>query len=589
MPEERISTQSWLILLVLSLGLAIVMIDATIVNVAIPSIQKDFGASLKDVEWVNSIYSLVYAALIVTWGRVGDQVGRKRIFMVGIGIFVLGSMMVGAAPTIGFMILGRVVQGVGASMSSPSTLSLVSSSFTGRARGVAFGVWGAVAGAAGALGPLLGGWLTTNASWNWAFYINLPIGIVAVTGAYFLIRESKAESAQVNLDVPGIVLAALGIGGIVFGLIEGQAYGWWAPKQPFTVGGWRWPLENLSIVPFSFAVGIGALAVFVWWEQKLSREGREPLFDLALLRFESFRYGLITAGILALGQIGLVFIMSLYLQAAMGLTAFDTGLTFLPFALVTLVVAPSAGMLAARIGPKWVVTGGMLVTTAAMLVLSQVLSVDTPRSTIVLILMFYGLGMGLAMPQLTNVVLSQVPTQRIGAGSGANNTMFQVGAALGIAVLGAALTSQITASAKDQVRANPVFPEPMKVALVEALDQGTGMEAMDGMDTSMMEELAGQEGMPAGMSTGMGDGSEAPGSGTSASAEEGLFGRMMEGAAASPGLLLGTIMKEAFVSGTRAAALIASLFMGLGMLSSLFIPNVKQEARGKMEPVGMAG
>jgi MFS family permease len=175
MSEQKASTAtesssqgktSWWVLLVLSLGLAIVMIDATIVNVAIPSIQEDFKASLKDVEWVNSIYSLIYASLIVTWGRVGDQIGRKRIFMIGVSVFVLGSMLVGAAPTIGIMILGRIVQGVGASMSSPSTLSLVSSSFTGRRRGIAFGVWGAVAGAAGALGPLLGGWLTTNASWN---------------------------------------------------------------------------------------------------------------------------------------------------------------------------------------------------------------------------------------------------------------------------------------------------------------------------------------------------------------------------------------------------------------------------------------
>ena len=195
-PAEGATRRQWLTLLVLSLGLAIVIIDGTIVNVAIPSIRKEFNATLQQLEWVNSIYALVFASLIVTWGRIGDQVGRKRIFMAGVTVFVIGSMMAGASPGIEFLILARAVQGVGAAMTSPSTLSIVSATFKGRSRAIAFGVWGAVAGAAAALGPLLGGWLTTNASWRWAFYINLPIGMIAIVGAALLINESREPTAS---------------------------------------------------------------------------------------------------------------------------------------------------------------------------------------------------------------------------------------------------------------------------------------------------------------------------------------------------------------------------------------------------------
>jgi MFS family permease len=184
--------RQWLALLVLGLGLAIVIIDGTIVNVALPSISRDFGASLRDLQWVNSVYALVYAALIVTFGRIGDQFGRKLLFILGVATFLAGSVLSGAASSIGMLIGARALQGLGAAMTSPSTLSIISGTFKGKMRGVAFGVWGAIAGAAAALGPLLGGWLTTSASWRWAFYVNVPIGAVAVAGALLVVDESRA-------------------------------------------------------------------------------------------------------------------------------------------------------------------------------------------------------------------------------------------------------------------------------------------------------------------------------------------------------------------------------------------------------------
>ena len=535
-PAGRPTRRQWLTLLVLSLGLAIVIIDSTIVNVAIPSIRAEFNATLQQLEWVNSIYALIYAALIVTWGRVGDQIGRKRIFIAGVVMFVAGSLLAGAAGSINMLIFARVIQGLGAAMTSPSTLSIVSATFTGRARGIAFGVWGAVAGASAALGPLLGGWLTTNASWRWGFYVNLPIGLIAIIGSILLIQESRERGRKLTIDIPGILLTGFGIGAMVFGLIEGQTYGWLQPKRAFSIGTWTWPYENVSITFVSMIASVVLLALFVWWELRVQRRGGEPLFDFTLARFASFRFGLITVAIVALGEFGIIFVLSLYLQGVLGLSAFQTGLLFLPFALATLFTAPSAGILSSRFGAKWVVTTGMLLEAAAIFLLHLVLRVDTPLGLIIAVLVLYGVGVGLAIAQLTSVVLSEVPPQRLGAGSGANNTIRQVGAAIGVAIIGAVLTTGIGNSARTQLDANQMVPSFVKSAIVQQLEEGAGMS--EGGDMTI-------EGMPAGMEN-------------------------------SPAVqAIGDIIKQSFVDGARNAALIASIFVLLGALSSLLIPNTK--------------
>lgn len=446
-------------------------------------------------------------------------------------------MMAGASPTIEFLILARVAQGLGAAMTSPSTLSIVSATFKGRSRAIAFGVWGAVAGAAAALGPLLGGWLTTNASWRWAFYINLPIGLIAIIGAALLINESREANRKLTFDIPGILLIALGIGGVIFALIEGQTYGWVTPKRPFSIGNWTWPSETISISLVSMIVGLIALAVFVWWELRLQRKGKEPLFDFTLTRFPSFRYGLITVAIVALGEFGVIFVLSLFLQGVQGLTAFQVGLIFLPFAIATLITAPSAGLLSNRFGAKWVVTIGMLIEATAIFSLSRLLQVDTPIGLIIAALTLYGIGVGLAIAQLTSVVLSDVPPQRLGAGSGANNTIRQVGAAVGVAIIGAVLTTGISTSATTQLDANQSIPPFVKTAIVHQIQAGG----------SANEGQASLEGAPAGI----------------------------ENTAA--GKAIGQIIQQSFVDGARNAALVASIFVLLGALSSLLIPNNKMQ------------
>lgn len=526
-PEMKPTRAQWLTLLVLCSALLIVIIDVTIVNVTIPAIRAEFNASLASIEWITAVYALVFAAFIITWGRIGDELGRRRIFVAGVVVFVIGSLIVGTAPSIGIILVGRFAQGFGAAMTSPSTLSILSTTFTGRMRGVAFGLWGATAGAAGAFGPLLGGFLTTYVSWRWAFLINLPIGILAIVGAYLFINESRDASRKHTYDIIGVVLAALGFSSLVFGLIEGQTYGWLIPQGTFSVGGFTWG-GPISIAVVAFAVSLVSLAAFVWYELRLLNNGGEPLFDFSLFRFHGFRYGLLTVTVVALGEFGIFFIFSIYLQTVRELNAFQAGLTFLPFSIVTFIAAPIAGTLSSRFGPKWVVTAGMVCEAISIFLFSRVLAVDTNFLVFVPIFMLYGVGVGLAIAQLTNVTLSDIPPEQAGAGSGANNTVRQVGAAIGIAILGAVLATQIANVGKAEISANPNIPAFVKAPIEQALEQGLSGESFDPNSAQAKTPLR-QE--------------------------------------------IKKVFYDAITEGVRSSATVAAVFVLLGALTSLLIPN----------------
>lgn len=526
--EERPGRDQWLTLLVLGLALLIVVLDTTVVNVTIQAIRAEFNASLRDLEWITAIYALVFAAFIITWGRIGDEVGRRRIFIAGIATFVVGSIITGLGSSIGLLLLGRLIQGFGAAMSSPSTLSILSTTFKGRMRGFAFGIWGATAGAAGTLGPLLGGFLTTYATWRWAFLINVPIGAFAIVGALLFIKESRDTTRSHRIDVIGVILAAIGLSSLVFALIEGQTYGWLKPSTTFAVAGFTWASRDISITAVAIVVAAIFLAAFILYDLSMLRRGGEPLFDFSLLRFKGFRYGLLTVLIVALGEFGMVFILSLYLQITRQLSAFDTGLMFLPFSIAIFIVAPVAGTLSARFGPKWVVTAGMLCEATAIFSVGRILHVDTPFAWFVPVLVLYGIGVGLAIAQLTNLTLSDIPPEQSGAGSGANNTVRQIGAAIGIAILGAILTAQLSATGKAELAVNPAIPPFIKGPVALALDQG--------LNGDVSQEL--------------------PANGNTQIAQSVM-----------------AIVNDGMTEGSRSASNAAAAFVLLGALSSLAIPN----------------
>ncbi len=476
MPMDK---RRWFGLAVLALGVAIIIVDATIVNVAIPSIIEELGIDLVEAEWVNTIYSLVFAALLITLGKTGDLYGRKRLFHAGIIVFTLASALAGQAPSAGWLIGARTLQGVGAAMILPATLSMVNATFQGRDRAIAFGIWGSVIGGMAALGPLLGGWLTTEHSWRWAFYINIPIGAVVILGSLLFVTDSRDETAARGFDVVGVISVSLGLTSLVFGLIEGARYGWWAPTDPFAIGSWEWPFATLSPVPFAFAVALTGLVVFVRTELRRRQAGLPVLFDLGLFRLRSFRNGNIAGAILALGEFGLIFILPLFLQAVLGYTAFRTGLLLVALAMGAFLGGPSAAGLAHRFGPRRVVSAGMGLEAVAIFAIGVVISPTVANSTLVPILFVYGIGVGLASAQLTSTILAEVPPGESGQASGMQSTFRQVGSALGIALLGTVLAVNLGSATSEALADVPGLPAVAAEGIAEAMSSSAG-QALNG-------------------------------------------------------------------------------------------------------------
>src|SRR5450432_1208985 len=474
-PEEIMYRRRWLALGILSLSLTLIVIDSTIVNIAFPAIRQTFNAPFADAEWVNSIYSLVFGAALITWGKLGDEFGRRNIFVLGAIVFVLGSLGTGLSANIGIMIFFRACQGMGAAMMSPSTLSIISATFKGRERGMAFGLWGATAGAAVVFGPIVGGWLITNGvsitpeSWRLAFLINVPVGIIAIAGSFWAIQESREGGTKHRIDVLGITLVSLALGALVFASIEGQNYGWLQAQKVLTLGPITYPVlasgvtaipdGTLSFIPFVFVFGVIMLGAFVFAELWQERHGKEPLFEFGLVVHRSFRYGLLTVLIVSLGEFGMVLVLSIFFELAKGLDAFQTGVRFLPFAAMILIAAPAAGVLSARIGPKWVVTAGMVCEAMSLFWLSQIMYQNYAYFIFVPPFLLYGIGVGLAIAQLANIVLSDIPEDKAGLASGATNTLRQLGASLGIAVIGAVLFGTFSASAKPLIDQSTAFTD----------------------------------------------------------------------------------------------------------------------------------
>jgi len=524
----KIQPKQLLILLVLSLSLAIIVIDATIVIVALPQIQKDFSISLKDLEWITSLYALIFGSFLLSWGKLSDEFGRRLIFMTGISAFIVGSIIDGFSLNLSQMLIGRVIQGFGAAMASPSTLSILTTTFTGKSRNVAFGIWGATAGAAAVLGPVLGGYFTTYISWRWAFFINIPIGIAALVGAALVIRETRFKDPKYTTDYPGLILITIGLASVLFGLIEAQTYGWLVPNEAFSAGGFSWSASNpLSLPLISIITGIVLLGVFAFYEIRRARKGRVPLFDFSLLKYKGFRYGLFTVTIVAMGEFGAVFIISIFLQTVKGLSAINAGLTFLPMAISVFIFAPIAGVLATRFGPKWIITTGMVLEAVALFSMSQIISISNPVYYLYPVLVVYGAGVGLAISQVTSTVLISIPWQKAGVGSGANNTVRQIGSAFGIAVIGAILVAQVSTVGQASLATSTVNFGAMESVLKAALISGLS----GGIDKSFILS----------------------------------FGSNWPAAQ--------TIIFDALTQGTRWAAFTAGIFVSLGALSSLLIPD----------------
>lgn len=446
----------------LSLGVSLVVMDATIVNVALPVVIEDIGLDASGAQWMNAVYSLVFASLMLAVGRIGDLYGRRRLYAVGLAVFMLASLLAGSAQTPGMLIGARVVQGLGAAMVLPATLSTLNAMFSGRERGIAFAIWGSTIGGMAAIGPLVGGWLATDVSWRWAFWLNIPFGLLALWGIRRTLEETRDTSLRRGTDLPGVLLSTLGVGGIVFGLIEGQYFGWWTQAS-----------GALSPVPVAIVGGVALLALFVVHELRRVRTGGVALVDLGLLAIPTFRYGIIAALVVSLGEFGLLFTLPLLLEGALGYTALGAGWLLLWLALGTFLVSAATPRLTALLGQRAVVRTGLALETLAVGGLALVLSDSIAAWTLAALLFVYGLGVGLATAQLTSVILTDVPVAASGQASGFQTTARQLGSALGVALLGGLLVASLTSTTTSRLEASDV-PAAQQEQVVAAVRGSVG-------------------------------------------------------------------------------------------------------------------
>ena len=462
----------WFALLFLAVGVAMIILDATVVNVAIPTMVKDLGLTTTDAEWVTAAYSLTFASLLILFGRLSDKWGRRLLFLAGVVVFVGASVLVAASDSSATLIAARALQGVGGAMILPSSLSVLNAVFVGKDRAIAFAVWGGTIGGMAALGPLVGGWLTTYASWHWAFLINVPIGIAVFIGVALTVPETKDAGGSRGIDVPGTLLITAGLLGIVFSLIEGQRYGWFRPTEPFSAAGWEWPLTSVSVVFVAATLGVLALVVFVWLELRRARAGRVVVVDLRLFRIRTFGMGNVVALVVSLGEFGLLFALPLFLQAVRGYDALETGVILLALAAGSFVASGLGAPLSQRIGPVRILQIGMALEAIGILALGFQLSTTVTGWQMAPWLFLYGMGVGFATAQLTGVILSEVPVAESGQASAVQSTSRQVGAAIGTAIIGSVLVFGLGAVAT-QLEDRGV-PAPVAEQVASAVQSSAG-------------------------------------------------------------------------------------------------------------------
>ena len=471
--------KEWLALAVLAAGLGMIVLDGTIVGVALPDIIRDLGMSLGDAEWVNSLYAVVVGSLLLATGSLADKLGRRTLFIAGMVVFVGGSMFAGLIDTPAMLLAARAVQAVGAAMIMPSTISTVNAVFRGRHRAMAFGIWGAVISGAAAIGPLAGGALTQWASWRWIFFVNLPIGIVLVAAAFAFVPETRGNTRP-GFDYFGLFLSATGLGTLVFAIIEGPQYGWWHPLADLSVFGIKWPQSAaFSAVPVALLVSAVSLSVFVWWELRQLRLDRPAVMDLRLFKLPTFSWGNLTAAMVAVGEFALLFVLPLYLVNALGLSVMQAGVILAAMAAGSFTAGGMARHVAARLGSPGTVILGLTLELLAVLALSFVAGPETSGWVLAILLVFYGLGLGLASAQLTGTVLRDVPVEQSGQGSAAQSTVRQVGSALGTAFAGSALAMTLSKALPSALeRAGFSGPGMEQLAEVTRLSAGSNLAAL---------------------------------------------------------------------------------------------------------------
>jgi EmrB/QacA subfamily drug resistance transporter len=404
--------------LITSIVVFMAALDNLVVTTALPTIRAHFGASISELEWIVNAYTLTFAVLLLTGAALGDRFGRKRMLIIGLAIFTIGSALAALSGTSSELIVARAIQGIGGAILTPLSLTILSAAVPPERRAVALGAWGGVAGLAIAIGPLVGGAIAQGVAWQGIFWINVPIGLVAIPLAWFRLSESRGPASK--LDLPGLGLVSAGLFAIVWGLVRGNELGWTSPA-----------------IVTAFVVGVVLLVAFTAWETRAA----EPMLPLRLFRSRAFTAANIVSMLMTFGMFGSVFLLAQFFQNVQGYSPFDAGLRTLPWTFMPVIVAPVAGLLSVRTGTRPLLVTGMAFQALALGWMSLVITPTVAYATLVPPFILAGAGMGLFFAPIANVVLSAVRPVEEGVASGANNAIRELGGVFGVAVLASVFTA----------------------------------------------------------------------------------------------------------------------------------------------------
>ena len=468
MPERmRLNegNRKWWTLAAMCFALFMIMLDNTVVNVALPSIQKDLGASLSSLEWTVNAYTLTFAVLLITGGRLGDIFGRRRAFVFGVILFAASSALIGLAPDQAWLVAGRAVQGMGAAFMMPGTLSIISNTFPPHERGRAIGTWAGVSALALALGPAVGGALTEYVSWRAIFFLNLPVAIGAVVVTLFAVRESFDKTVERRVDFAGIGTLSVGLSALVLALVEGNSWGW----------------GSTEIVALLAAAVIGLVAFVL-----VELHGEAPMVQFEFFRSRSFLGANSVAFIVSFAMLAMFFFIALYMQNVLGYGALDAGIRFLPSTVIIIFTAPIAGRLADRIGPRIPMTAGLSLVALALFLQSQV-TTTTGYGDLLVPFMIMGLGMGLTMSPMSTAAMNAVSAHKAGVASGILSMSRMVGGTFGVAAIGALFQSLMKNRLSSDLSGLHVTAAQHQ-HIADAIGSGQGAHALKGLDANTARE-----------------------------------------------------------------------------------------------------
>lgn len=460
LPPPARERNPWLVLIVLCGAVFMLLLDTTIVNVAQQKIKIALGADLSEIQWILDSYIMAYAVLILSFGRLGDVFGRKKLFILGMSIFTLASGLCAASTLIGqaagippaaALIGARVLQGVGGAMMMPQTLSLLTVAFPPHKRGAAMGVWGSVVALGAVLGPIVGGALVTSYAWEWVFLINLPVGLIAIAATIAIVPESIDPLASGRVDWGGLILSSASIFTLVYAAIEGNKLGWTSP-----------------IILGMLVASASLLIAFIVWE----RRAADPMLKLELFRIRNFSVANVLGLAVSFGMLGIFFPMTIFLQGALGMTPFEAGVAMLPNGLVLMFAAPMAGRLTDRFGARWILVTGLSLMSIGILLMIRQISPTTTQWSLVIPLMVTGLGMGMTFAPMTAAAMLQVPPRIAGSASGVLNTTRNLGQVLGIALLGSILQSRLGMHAAESLSGLAALDPDVGATLADLIASG---------------------------------------------------------------------------------------------------------------------